>query len=252
MLRRLVITASVAGACAVCAPASYHRADAAVFSANAPQTPASLVELVRDGRGGGGGGMRIGGGGRSGGGGSAFGGRSFGGGSGSPMFRSGGGFGGRSGGPVFRGNSLRSGNFGAMPSLRSGMGSRRFNGGNIGSFEGRPRGPIVVGPGYSRRSIGGGDGYRRRIGDRGIIVGGDNVRRPGKHAWGGDWGGKHHGKRHHRRHRGSRVFWAAGWPLYYYNDYAYTYTCEELREQALETASLYWWKRYQECLDYTY
>ena len=244
MLRKLVITASVAGACALCAPASYHRADAAAFSAEFAQTPAPLVELVRDGRGGG---VRMGGGGRSGGGGSAFGGRGVGGGGGGPVFRGGGrGFGGGGGGPVLRGNSFRSGNFGGGPSLRSGMGSRRFDGGNLGGLD-RPRGPIAVGPGYSRRSIGGGgDGYRRGIGERGIIERGNGVHRPGKHAWGG-WDGKHHGKKHHRRHRGSRVFWAAG-PLFYYNDYGYAYDdCEWLKEQAVETGSLDWWHRYEQC-----
>jgi hypothetical protein len=243
MLRKLVMTASVAGAFALYAPASYHPADAAALSLLHADGSTPLAELVRDGGRGGGGG---GGFGRGGGGGGGFGrGGGFGGGGG-PSFRSGGG----GGGPVFRGGGggfgggsamrgdFRSRGFGG-PSFRSGMGSRRFDGGNPGAFDGPRRGPVVGGPGYTRRSIGGGDGYRR-----GFVGGGDYIRRPGgKHAWRGDWDRKH--KRHRRF--GRSIYWA-GPLLYsgYYGYYAYG-DCEWLRYKALDTASSYWWERYREC-----
>ena len=241
MLRKMVMTASIAGAFALYAPASHHSADAAALTPLHGDGPAPLAELVRDGgggggfsRGGGGGGFGRGGGG----GGPSF--RSGGGGGGGPVFRGGGsGFGG--GGPALRGD-FRSRGFGS-PSFRSGMGSRRFDGGNPGAFEGRPRGPIIGGPGYTRRSIGGGDGYRR-----GFVGGGDYIRRPGgKQAWRGDWDRNHHRKRHRRF--GRSIYF--GGPLFY-SGYGYGYgydDCDWLRYRALDTASSYWWERYRQCQD---
>jgi hypothetical protein len=52
---------------------------------------------------------------------------------------------------------------------------------------------------------------------------------------------------HNRRFHGRRVFFAAGYPYYYYNDYGYG-GCGWLYRRAVATGSPYWWRRYHECV----
>lgn len=146
--------------------------------------------------------------------------------------RGGGGFGGRSfgGGRAFGGGRGFGGgrNFG---------GGRAFGGGR--SFGG--------GRAFGGRNFGG--GRRFGGGGRGIFRGNLGPRRHG--AWRGNH--RHRGHRHHRHRR----YYGYGYiPYYgaaYYSGYGYGYgSCNRLRRKAIRTGSSYWWRRYENCLDYSY
>lgn len=253
MLRKLAFAVPLAGIAALCVPGLFHTARAAP-STPAPAIGAPLVETVRD-RGGWGGGGGV-------------------------VFRGGGGGGGgiRSG---FSGGSFRSGFSGG--SFR-GMESRGMRTGDFrsGGFSGRPVFRGAAGPGPGVRYLGdrgaGGSwrGYRVEAPGKSARFYGEGRRRithwdgdyrkkpprwhdgdgskPGqwndwrRKKW-GHWDG-HHGKKKHRHRRYLTAFYFG--PSYYYDDVGYSYgydeeNCAWLKEQALENASTYWWKRYRAC-----
>jgi hypothetical protein len=49
-----------------------------------------------------------------------------------------------------------------------------------------------------------------------------------------------------RGHRGRRYIWGDGFEFWFYDGY-YHGNCAWLKEQALETGSAYWWRRYRLC-----
>lgn len=57
------------------------------------------------------------------------------------------------------------------------------------------------------------------------------------------------GERFEGGHRGRRYIWGDGLEFYFYDGY-YHGNCGWLKEQALETGSAYWWRRYRICRAY--
>lgn len=239
MVGRLLTSGAVAAVLWLLAPEAVNAAPALSVPPTAETDASALLQPVRDFRasgpfirqgGGGGGGFR--GGPPMGGGGGGFrNGPSMGGGGGA--FRSGGGsfraegFRPRSnGGFVFRDGGGR--DFSPRPR------SRDFGGG-FDRPGNRGRG-FVTGPGR-------GEG-RPWIGRPGRPWAGH----PGRPPSAGHPGRPHGGKHRHRRHRYARGFYWGPSYDYYYPGYYYgdVEDCRWLREQALSTASLYWWNRYRE------
>jgi hypothetical protein len=240
MFKRMLGHGSIIGAVLLLAGGMAGPSQGAPVTSSSPAASVALVQLVRD-RGGG----PI----FRGGGGGGFSGFRSGGGGGGPVFRGGGG-GGFRGGPAFdrggfRGNggSFRSGGFGGRPAFRGG-GSFRGDGG----FAGNPRfrGFTASTGGFVRRPEGGPRGDRiGRIDGRGF-KGWD---RAGGKRW------RHHGHwkhRHHRRRFARGFYWGPAFGLYGLSAYDYGYgydetDCALLRERALATGSLYWWRRAELC-----
>jgi hypothetical protein len=54
------------------------------------------------------------------------------------------------------------------------------------------------------------------------------------------------GERFEGGHRGRRYIWGDGLEFWFYDGY-YHGNCAWLKEQALETGSAYWWRRYRMC-----
>jgi hypothetical protein len=216
MLRKLVMAVPIVSAFALCAPGSSPPVQSAPLSPALDPASTSLVQLV--GRRGGGGPVFRGGGGG--------GGRSWGGGGGGGRSWSGGGrswSGGGGGGfsrPSYRSSGGGSDRFVGRSSARrfggDGSGSR-WRAGDIGSRDYIRRGPRFVG------------GDRRRDFDRGHF-------RRGHHA--------HWKRRHHRRFY---PWYYSGLGFYSSGLYDYGYDCEYLRDRAVATGSVYWWRRYRAC-----
>jgi hypothetical protein len=217
MLRKMVMAVPIVSAFALCAPGSSQPVQSAPLSTAFDSASTSLVQPVgrRGGgaqyfRGGGGGGGRAWSGG-GGGGGRAWsgGGRSWGGGGG-------GGF--------------------SRPSFRSSGGGDRF--------VGRPNIRRWDGPGSSRRF---GDIGRREYnrGWSGPRFSGGDVRRRDYDRGGFRRGHYAHWKKH-RHHRRFYPWYYSGLGFYSSGYYGYD-GCEYLRDRALTTGSLYWWRRYQNC-----
>lgn len=131
--------------------------------------------------------------------------------------------GGGMGGGGFKGGNFRGGNFRAAP-------GPRISGGAARSYGSIGRGPRMRGPGHVSRGIG----------------------RPGHHVKPG--GPRHHYGHKHRR----RPYVIYGSPFlydYYYDYYdapavAYGTDCDWLYRKATSTGKSYWWRRYEQCMDY--
>jgi hypothetical protein len=224
MLRKLVMAVPIVSAFALCAPGSSPPVQSAPLSPALDPASTSLVQLV--GRRGGGGPVFRGGGGG--------GGRSWGGGGGGGRSWSGGGGG---GGRSWSGGGGGGGGF-SRPSFRSSGGGdrfvgrpsfRRFGGDGSGSrWRAGDIGRREYNRGWSGPRFSGGEG-RRRDYDRGSF-------RRGHFA---------HWKKH-RRHRRFYPWYYSGLGFYSSGLYGYD-DCAYLRDRAVATGSLYWWRRYQNC-----
>ena len=251
MFRKFVIAAPLAGAMALCASGLSGSVHAAQYSQTFDTAPTPLVQLIRDGnRGGGGGGMIFPRGGGGGGGGPR---PSFGGGGGMRGFGGGGGprpnFGGGGGPrPSFGGGGPRHhfGQGGPRPGFGNGTVSTFPRPGSNQSYKVRPWIGDTGGRPHNGRPHDGrphdGRPHDGRPHDGRPHDGRPQDGRPhdGKHHH--DW--KHNRIRRHGRH----LYWG-GLDYYYYEGYYYG-DCEWLKERAVYTGSLYWWRRYEQCRYY--